>query len=220
MDHFVKTHIGFLVIIFHMLAVEQRCLILSNQDIFSRDHCISFADLLAIFCIHCTLSSCRWTHVLFRDRSPAWFIEWIVDQFISVALSLFLFNHVWSPFIDSTTILTISLGKHLIHYNHCLSSSKLHSLAKWLEINASTAIPCLGASWVLYAMLKLTGQWCYFLTFLSTLGELLTIMLRNLVELVWPFGRMCSKSHQCCDIENNRPTIKLSKRTIPRTRQY
>lgn len=217
MDHFFKTNIGYLVIVYRLLAIENRCLVLTTPDKFSHLHCISFADLVSLLCIVSTLSSCRWTHLLFRSRSPAWFIEWIVELVISIVLTLMVFNHLWAPFIGWTITWMIVVGTHLEHWNQCLTSSILARVAQWIRCNSTILMPILGSIWTFYVMLRLTGQFLYLKIGAEMVGNALAVSGEHLVELVWPSEMVNQESTaECFDLEHGRPKQKSRSRSRAR----
>lgn len=215
-NHYFKTIAGYLVIVYQFLVIDQRCLVLSTQNAASHLHCITFADLVTILCVVFTLCSCRWTHLIFQSRSSAWFIEWIVELLISVVLTRVFLTQFWTPAIAATTTWSMLLGKQLGHWNHCLASELISSVAEWLRIKSAIAVPIMGSVWMFYAMLRLTGQWVYCKTCVCVLGVFLAMTANSVVDLVWPFGKQ-SEVNAFCDVENDgRPRTRLRSRCLSR----
>lgn len=219
LDHFAKTLTGYLVIIYRFLEIEKRCLVVSTKEPFVHAHCITFADLFTVLCINCTICSCRWTHLLFRSRSPSWFIEWIIEQLISIALTLYVFNHIWRRFIETSIYWSITLVKNLVGWNYCLRSKSITQVAQWIQLNSTIVVPILGSVWIFYAMLRLTGQWKYCKEFVCIVGETLAITVNNILDCVWPFGKGCN-SNVNVDVESDgSPKLRRLSRDRSRSRR-
>lgn len=195
MDHFSKTTFGFLCIFYQSLPnFNRNCIVLANREI--------YPCLATIFCVHCTLCSCRWTHLVFQRRSPSWFIEWIIELVISVVLTIIFVNELWEPFIASSIKWCVVLGAQLERWNHCIKSPALSALAEWFRIRSPDVIPYFGSVWMLYAMLRLTGQWRYCKKCVGTLGKICSKTANNLLYLVWPSENIANSNVGCpCDIE-------------------
>lgn len=165
---------------------------------------VNLTDVVATFCVVCSFSSCLWTRLLFQRRSPASIIEWLLDQLISITLTMIVIIQFWTPLVATSVRAFVTIGTDLERWKHCLSSPSVHSFASWLRLESEFVVPIGLAILLVYVTLKLTGLWTECWWFVGKLGQCVWTVLTNVLSLVWPSDGEANAV--CQDVENGRKT--------------